>query len=82
MIVIIFIDIIIIYVVIIIVAITSLLPGPNGGYSENQSLPKYAGFERDVFKAVVGFFEDEQKCPLVPRHLLGVFKKTVGKLTF
>lgn len=56
-----------------------LLLGPNVGYSENQSLPKYAGFERDVFKAVVGFFEDEQKCPLVPRHLLGVFKKTVGK---
>lgn len=57
-----------------------LIHWPNGGYSENQSLPKYAGFERDVFKAVVGFFEDEQKCPLVPRHLLGVFKKTVDFL--
>ena len=52
--------------------------GPNGDYSK-QSFPKYAGFERDVFKAVVEFFDEEQRCPLVPRHLLGVFKKTVGE---
>lgn len=51
--------------------------GPNWDYSE-QSFPKYPGFERDVFKAIVQFFEEET-CPLVPKHILQVFKKTVGK---
>jgi len=52
--------------------------GPNGDYSK-QDLPKYAGFERDVFKTVVEFFDEDQGCPLVPQHLLRVFKKTVGE---
>ena len=51
--------------------------GPNWDYRE-QSFPKYPGFERDVFKAIVQFFEEE-RCPLVPKHILQVFKKTVGK---
>ena len=55
-----------------------LSKGPNGDFS-NRSFPKYAGFERDVFKAIVEFFDDEDKGPLVPRHLLRVFQKTVGK---
>lgn len=55
-----------------------LLSGPNGDFS-NQSFPKYTGFERDVFKAIVEFFDDKDKSPLVPQHLLAVFKKTVGK---
>ncbi|KAJ7377036.1 GTPase activator [Desmophyllum pertusum] len=59
-------------------AMKCLIHWPNGDYS-CQSFPKYAGFERDVFKAVVEFFDDEDKRPLVPTHLLGVFKKTVGK---
>ena len=57
-----------------------LSKGPNGDYS-NQSFPKYAGFERDVFKAIVEFFADEDKGPLVPRHLLRGFQKTVGNET-
>ena len=44
-----------------------------------QSSPKYAGFEQDVFRAIVEFFADAERRPLVPRHLLAVFKKTVGK---
>ena len=51
--------------------------GPNGDHLQ-QSIPKYVGFERDVFKAVVEFFDDEQRSPIVPKHLLGIFKKTVG----
>ena len=52
--------------------------GPNWDYTE-QSFPKYPGFEQDVFKAIIQFFGEEERCPLVPRHLLQVFKKTVGK---
>lgn len=61
-----------------IIYLLSSISGPNGDYS-NQSFPKYTGFERDVFKAIVEFFDDENKRPLVPRRLLGIFKKTVGK---
>lgn len=56
-------------------AMKCLIHWPNWDYSE-QSFPKYPGFERDVFKAIVQFFEEET-CPLVPKHILQVFKKTV-----
>ncbi|XP_068677253.1 DEP domain-containing protein 1B-like isoform X1 [Montipora foliosa] len=60
-------------------AMKCLIHWPNWDYTE-QSFPKYPGFEQDVFKAIIQFFGEEERCPLVPRHLLQVFKKTVDFL--
>ena len=31
-----------------------------------------------MFKAVVEYFDEEERCPLVPKRMLPVFKKIVG----
>ena len=31
-----------------------------------------------MFKAVVEYFDEEERCPLVPKRMLLVFKKIVG----
>lgn len=54
-----------------------MLSGPidNGNTS---SFPKYPGFERDVFRAVVEHF-DSLPDPLVDSNILPLFIKTAGK---
>ena len=51
--------------------------GPNNEEMDKDSFPKYPGFERDVFRAVVEYF-DNLVGPLVDGQLLSLFKKASG----
>lgn len=53
-----------------------MFPGPDDAIG---CLPKYSGFEKDVFQAVVDYFENPDLEPIFTKRLCQVVSNVLGK---